>query len=59
MAIKPDLGALEPCKRMDCMDVTVGRFLISETPPAALCHAIIILRGDGPFFPFEILMVGI
>ena len=56
--IESDPGAIEPCKGMDCLDVTVGRFFVVKIPPTALCQAIIALRGGAPFCPFEILMVG-
>ena len=56
-AIKPDPGAMEPNKEMDCMDVTVGRFLVGETSPAAVCQAIIVLGGGTSFHPSEVLMV--
>ena len=55
--IKPDPGAIEAHKGMDCLDVTVGRFSVGKMPPAALFQATIVLRGGAPFHPFEILTV--
>ena len=46
--IKPNPGAMEPYKGIDCLDVIVGRFLVGKTPPTALCQAIIVLRGGTP-----------
>ena len=56
-AIQPDPEAMEPCKGMDCMDVTAGRFFVGEMPLAAHCQAIIVLGGGTPFHPLEVLMV--
>ena len=42
-----------------CIDMTAGRLLIGETPPAALCQAIIFLGGGAPFHSLEVLMVGV
>ena len=53
-AINPDPGTLEPCKGMDHMDMTTGRFFVGEMPPTSLSQVIIALRGDTPFCSFEI-----
>ena len=39
------------------MDVTSGRFFVSEMPPKALCQGIIILQGGAPSCPLEILLL--
>ena len=56
-AIKPNPGAMEPCKGMDCMSVTAGRFFVGEILPA-LNQAIIVLGGGASFCPLDVLMVG-
>ena len=57
-AVKSNPGALEPCKGLDCTDVTADRFFVGEMPYTALCQAVIILRRGAPFHSFEILRVG-
>ena len=56
-AIKPNPGEIEPCKGMDCMDVTVGGLLVGKMCPTAHHQAIIVLGGCTSSCLLKILMI--
>ena len=57
-AIQPNLRAMEPHKGMDCMDMTAVRAIVGETPPTALCQAIIVLGGAPPSILLKFSQLG-